>query len=316
MKPKLATTPPNNESPENQLLKSLLKRRASRVLPIALATVSLAASQAVMAAAFNPFIQISATAEFDSFGAPRQPTRAGQNGSLSLIQGGNSISSTLLGATVTGPDPLSGALTDIGDGVGVTLNASGDSREGLSSVNTLFGDFNLSIKNTSPFDTFLISLSFEFSHQVEASETAPSDDNGDFAHSTLQLQTSDNSELLFSKLISDTVFGNEQRLSTAPDDNIGKGSGGKLSDSGSRLLTFILHPGDLLSLGNDSPELTLFGEANSGAFSATSSAFISVADVTRQNATVPEPETLALLAIGLAACSASRHRLAPHAAKI
>lgn len=297
-------------NPQVSAGKPSFKRLRSGVSALVLAIGGLGLAQPAAAAAFNPFINITGKVEFDSFGTPTIPTNATQNGELIRVVGGATTTSTLTNDQIAGDDPLSGKLSDIGDGFGIKLHAEGGSKEEPSFMNSLFGDLALSIKNNSAVDTFLVSLKFDFSHLVGAPETKTVKGNGDFAQSTIQLHKKDNSELLFSKLISDTVFGNEKRTPDAPDQNVATGLGGKLIDSGSRLLTFILHPGELLELGDDSPELTLFGGADPGDFFlADASAFLSIAEVTRQTTnTVPEPQTLLLMAIGLLSVSLTQYR--------
>ncbi|WP_426992688.1 PEP-CTERM sorting domain-containing protein [Methylomonas sp. CM2] len=297
-------------NPQASAGKPSFKRLRFGVSALVLAISGLGMAQPVVAAVFNPFINITGKVEFDSLGTPTLPTNATQNGELIRVVGGATTTTSLINDQIVGDDPLSGSLSDIGDGFGIKLHAEGGSKDEPSFMSSLFGDLALSIRNSSAVDTFLVSLKFDFSHLVAAPETKTIKGNGDFAQSIVQLHKKDNSELLFSKLISDTVFGNEARPASAPDQNTASGYGGKLVDSGSRLLTFILHPGELLELGDDSPELTLFGGADPGAFFlADTSAFLSVAEVTRQTTnTVPEPETLLLMAIGLLSFGLSKRR--------
>ena len=107
---------------------------------------------------FDSNIVISGSAEFDSTGSPSAPTgNATQSGTLTRIIGGTPTTTTLNGTVVTGADPLTGSLTDFGDGFGIAFNASGSSTGGTSAINDLFGDFSLSITNNS-IAIFIVNL--------------------------------------------------------------------------------------------------------------------------------------------------------------
>ncbi|AMK74996.1 MULTISPECIES: PEP-CTERM sorting domain-containing protein [Methylomonas] len=282
-------------------------RLSSVALAIAL---SLGAhSGSAWAAAFDSNIVIRGSAEFDSIGSPAAPTNATQVGSLTSIIAGSTSTTTLVGSTVTGPDPLSGTLSQIGDGFGINLSASGTGGSAPSSISPLFGDLTFSIENKSAVDSFVVNLQFQYSHQVEAIDTVERNDNGEFAQSLIAFYKADGTELAFSKIISDTIFGNEKRIPSNPNNNIGTGKGGLLSDVGTLLLSFLLNPGDLISFGDSNPDLRISGSADSGRFSVSASSLITVDSVTKQtNNTVPEPETLWLLAIGLASILGSKRR--------
>ncbi|WP_446811689.1 PEP-CTERM sorting domain-containing protein [Methylomonas sp. 2BW1-5-20] len=278
-------------------------------LALAMALLLGGYSATTSAAAFDSNIVIRGSAEFDSFGSPASPINATQTGSLTSIIAGSTSTTTLNGSTVTGPDPLSGTLSQIGDGFGISLNASGTSGTEPSGISPLFGDYTFSIENKSAMDSFIVSLQFQFSHQVEATDTLPANDNGEFAQSLIAFYKADGTELAFSKVISDTVFGNEKRIPSDPNTNIGSGKGGPLSDVGTLLLSFLLNPGDLISFGDSNPDLRISGGADSGRFSISASSLITVDSVTKQtNNTVPEPETLWLLAIGLVSVLTSKRR--------
>lgn len=266
-------------------------------------------SESTWAAAFDSNIVIRGSAEFDSSGSPADPVNATQAGSLTSIIAGSTSTTTLVGSTVTGPDPLSGTLSQIGDGFGINLSASGTGGTEPSGISPLFGDLTFSIENKSAVDSFVVNLQFHYSHQVEAIDTRELNDNGEFAHSQIAFFKADGSELVFSKVVSDTLFGNEKFIPSSPNTDIGSGIGGALSDVGTLLLSFLLNPGDLINFGDSNPDLKIFGGADSGRFSINASSLITVDSVTKQtNNTVPEPETLWLLAIGLVSVISSRRR--------
>jgi hypothetical protein len=266
-------------------------------------------SESTWAAAFDSNIVIRGSAEFDSSGSPADPVNATQAGSLTSIIAGSTSTTTLVGSTVTGPDPLSGTLSQIGDGFGINLSASGTGGTEPSGISPLFGDLTFSIENKSAVDSFVVNLQFHYSHQVEAIDTRELNDNGEFAHSQIAFFKADGSELVFSKVVSDTLFGNEKFIPSSPNTDIGSGIGGALSDVGTLLLSFLLNPGDLISFGDSNPDLFIFGGADSGRFSISASSLITVDSVTKQtNNTVPEPETLWLLAVGLVSVLTSKRR--------
>ncbi|ATG89933.1 hypothetical protein MKLM6_1693 [Methylomonas koyamae] len=262
------------------------------------------------AASFDPNIVIKGSAEFDSTGSPFEPINASQSGEITRIMAGITSTTTLNGAAINGVDPLTGTLTSIGDGFGIKFNANGNADNEPSVVNSLFGDYSLSLQNNSATDAFLVNLRFEFSQQVDTTDSVKSNtDNGEFAHAQVALRKQDSSELLFASALSDTQLGNQQFLFTNNFVNSASGLGGKLSDSGFLILSFLLNPGELLQLGDGNPEVLLRGAADSGLFSGEVATLLTVDSVVRQTTeTVPEPATLLLTGIGLASLLASQRR--------
>ncbi|WP_445371028.1 PEP-CTERM sorting domain-containing protein [Methylomonas sp. HW2-6] len=268
---------------------------------------------AAHAASFDPNIVIKGSAEFDSTGSPSDPVNATQAGELTRIMAGVTTTTTLNGAAINGIDPLSGTLTSIGDGFGIKFNANGRSNSEPSIVNPLFGDYTMSLQNNSATDAFLVNLRFQFSYQVSATDSVRSTtDNGEFAKAQVTLHKEDGSELLFASGLSDAKQGNQQFLFTNNLVNAASGLGGTLSDSGFMILSFLLNPGQLLNLGDGSPEVLLQGRADSGLFGSEVNTLITVDSVVKQNSqTVPEPESLMLTAIGLLSLFAAKRRSNP-----
>ena len=113
-----------------------------------------------LAVAFNPGIEINASALLDTgppfAGAPTQEA------TLSLTSGGVAATpTTYAGGTVTGDNPLAGALTDIGDSIGISLSADGI--EGDESL--FFGEYAIDLTNNTGVD-FEITLGFSAINSV------------------------------------------------------------------------------------------------------------------------------------------------------
>ena len=247
---------------------------------------------------FDSSIVITGSAEFDSTGSPTAPTGgASQSGTLTRIVGTTTTTTTLSGTTITGADPLAGTLSDIGDGFGIAFNASGSFNGATSEIDELFGDYLFAIKNNSLIDTFIVNLKLDFNNQVSASGADA------FAQSEISLDNvTSGTEIFFSDLTSDTVNGNQKFVFPDGTTNMASGFGGALTDIGSLILSFLLAPGAMINLGDGSFELNVDGGAFApGAFSAAVTTLLTVDSVVKQQTppTVPEPETLLLLGIGL-----------------
>jgi len=212
-----------------------------------------------------------------------------QSGSISSIIGTTSSSSTISNATITGTNPLSGTLTDIGDGFGSTFimsgNENGDSGE-------LYSDYLFDISNNSLTDQYLVSLNINFTNSVNA------DGFDAYADSQLSLLNATTlAELFFTDLTSDTLFGDKENGTNLAS------YGASLSDSGDVLLDILLNPLASMDLsGLNSLEGGVFDSASG--FNGTLSTFISVSNVENLTNTgpptgVPAPPTLYLMAIGM-----------------
>lgn len=154
------------------------------------------------------------------------------SGDFSLIQGGVTFTSTYSdGVVAPGDDnPLGGSLSDTGDGIGFTGSATSDGEY-------FFAGFDgfMTIENDSAL-VYDIVLKLIFGNSVTA--------NGDaFADSEFYIEAN-GSEVFFSDLLVDTVFGNEiAGVATDPET-----FGGTLDESGTVLLPFVLNPTEILDL--------------------------------------------------------------------
>jgi hypothetical protein len=256
----------------------------------------------------DPLISITGSAELSPIPLTAPTGNASQNGTLTRIMGGATTTTTFNGTTVTGTNPLTGTLTDTGDGFGIALNASGSNTGATSSIGDLFGDYSFVIANSSA-DTFTVNLKLDFNHQVNADGVNGADV---FAKSLIRLyDVTHNTELVFSGITSDTLNGDTKFVLPDNTTDSASGFGATLTDTGSLILSFILAPGATVNLGDSSFELNLRGGAFApGSFSAAVTTLLTVDSVVKQQTplpTVPEPEILFLLGFGLALfCFANR----------
>lgn len=276
---------------------SILK--VCRVGVLALGAGTLFAGSAA-ALPFSGDIVITASSAFDaanSFvdGADVQATQ-------SLTSGGVPTTTSITGATVSGANPLAGALTDIGDGLALDVEAlaealtDGDVQE----WDDYAFDLEVTIQNTSATDSYRVVITVDFDNFVDAD--GPTEGTSDaFADSEFTIDQN-GVEILITDLVSDVQLGDE----VAGND---QGTFGEpQSEIASLPLTFILAPGETIGL---------IGEyvTQGGAFdpdtlaSLVFSASIRVTEVTNLTAVpVPAPFSLALLATGLVALGGMARR--------
>lgn len=264
------------------------------------ASLSLLAVADTLAVPFSSDVSISGSVRFDDVNSFVSGD-ATQSGTLQLVQGGVTSTSSYSGSSAVGSNPLTSNLTDLNDGIGFNGTAQAS---GLNQSSTFLTgiDLGLSLTNNSATNTYQVLLNIAFDHTVSSSGSDA------YADSEFVVRDALGSQLFISHLTSDTVNGNER-------NGVALGSsGGLVSDAGPATLTITLNPLDIVSLTDllipNNPFWTLNGGAFSGDATAEAAlnAFISVAavrDVSNPNPT-PEPATLALLGLGLAGLGALR----------
>jgi hypothetical protein len=241
--------------------------------------VILLAPCAAFAIPFSSDLFITASVELDS--ASLEPFGGTQTGSLSMTSGGVSTISTIDGITVTGSNPHGGALTDIGDSVGIGFHVSG------TGIDTeLYGNYNFSFTNNSASDPYLVTLGFDSWNLIEYFGYDL------YAESKISLSSA-TEELFYTYRYVDLGFGEDY-------DDTCNGC----------LFTY-----DLLLGAGDSIDLFGYQDISGGAFDSgydiTLDANVSILNVANLNAQqVPEPPAFLLLATGVALLLASRKRIA------
>lgn len=228
---------------------------------------------------------------FDEANSSPATGNATHTGSLVQTIGGASTTTTINDTTITsGSNPLSGTLTDIGDGWEIHSNIIGSFTDitGAATNTANIYDLFFSLQNLSATDSITVTISLDFDNHVNASGSDA------FAASEIQLFDGSGAELFFSDLLSDTIFGNQS-------NGIDTGTfGGPLNDSELHQLVLILSPGDLL-------DFHILHFIAGGAFGADSSYSASLGAVVSFDAAIhtnppnpiPEPGIFALIGIGL-----------------
>jgi hypothetical protein len=229
----------------------------------------------VHAVAFDSAISITGSVSLDTVNSTTGTNGATQSGSLAVTSGGVTTSSTFNQLAVSGGNPISKALTDIGDKLDMQFTILGGFNRIAAENQFLFGDFNISLHNSST-NTFVITLGVSELLSSVLATGANAFAIGDFFIETAAL-----TQILFANHTSDTVNGDSNSPLSAGSFDVTLAPGQSQSYHG------------LLSL-------------KGGAFASGSSytglleEVISVAGVRQVNITqVPEPGTMALLALGL-----------------
>jgi hypothetical protein len=204
---------------------------------------------------------------------------ATQGATLSLISGGMTSTTAVDGnLVVTGRLPLSGALLDIGDGVGITATMSGIDDGKPATSDGLFGDYAFSTSNRSATRSYKLSLKIDYGNSVQASGTASAQD-GAFNIGLITLNRGDVA-LFFTNLTSDTVFGDKH------DVTFTGASGKNLSDVGTHTVDLTVQPGETIELRGQHD--LRGGASHAGAlYQGKLRTFISVAAVVDLAAAVP-----------------------------
>lgn len=244
---------------------------------------------AAQAALITPDLAISGQVAFDSGFADAFGSLA-QSGAFSKTVGGTTSSSSFVATTVSGPNPLTGTLTDLGDGFGM----SAATRASFDSEFALGFDIGIALANNSA-DDYRITFKIDYSNTVDA--------NGLDAYVDSEFTVNDaGGEVFFSDLISDTVWGD-----TFNGDGNGT-SGAALSDSGMATFDVFLNA---FSMTNIDSAWTMEGGVFEAPGDATLdfSAFISVYEIENLSGPpVPVPATLYLFGTGLSGLAAARMR--------
>ncbi len=267
----------------NVVSKVLKKSEKIRLLAPALLAATLFVSWSpAQALPFTTDITITGTSDFSDNHA-----FAGgftQLGSYSVKQGGVTTTNTVNGTTVTGGRPLNAALTQTGDGFGISADVNGTST-GVGSEFPMNVEF--SIFNSAVSAIYQLTLQFDYSHTVNA--------NGGNAYAFsefLLVDTTNNLDVMVRNVLSDTFFGDHKN-----DSNPGT-FGDVVADGGTIFLDLILRPGELIEFFAQY-DMSLGIVSNSGSAVGSFSGFLSVANVVQvETGSIPIPATLFLLLMG------------------
>lgn len=280
--------------------------------PIGLLVAALLTAPDALAVPFNSNVSISASVTLNGLSTSAPPGLT-QSGIFSATVGGSTSSVNADAPPAPSSLPLGGALTDINDGVGMNFTGSGNSANGTGRSD-LFGDYSVVLSNQSATDTFIVTLGWQFTNQIDANGADA------YAKGEMFLNNGAPQDLVFSDLISDTVLGDQAGGSndgTQWDTPFGflTSFGAALLDSGTVLLDFTLSPGQTINLTGRND---MSGIVNSGDYSATVDSRVFVSGVVNQTTTtppppaLPEPASLWLFGAGLMGLRAVRRSRAGH----
>jgi len=260
--------------------------------------VVLSNTQVVNATVIDPDISIDWETIFDdgfSFGST-------SGAIINKEEGAATATTTFAGSTVTGVNPLEGAATNTGDG----FRIEGSGKEsGIGEEFAVGIDSHMDISNASASSTFEVVLKLVHSNTVDSKGVDAFADSEFTVDLDLEPSVAGPiSEMFFSDVVSDTMFGNE--IGGDPTGFFG----GEVSVTGTDLFTFILAPLEAISLdfiwtveGGVFEDFVDFPEGDDG-FASFDSFFdlsiVSVTDTaTPPPSTVPIPGVLVLFGIGL-----------------
>jgi hypothetical protein len=241
-------------------------------------------------------ISITGNAELDTNDSASTTGNASQNANMSLVIGGNTTLTSIANLTPTGANPLAGAFTNFGDGVGVSAISS-STAGAISEVPDFIFDMGFSLFNSSATDTYQIFFELAFLNFADA------DGPEAFIDAEINLFNSLLDEIFFSDLTSDTS-GDQKNGTTLVS------SGATLTDSGTFFFDITLAAN---TSDNFSALLKMDGKAfdNSSIFNARTSAFISIVGAdnltnTQPPSQVPEPSTFILFFMAMALLQVKR----------
>lgn len=255
---------------------------------LGMALVALFVHGAPSAAPVPTALTINASVGFDLLNSVG-PQNAVQTGQLTHRSGGADATAGFTGNPAGGP--LTGSITQTGDGIGVHFQVSGSSANGSSQAGYLFADYSFSLTNTSATETFTIAFSALYGRSGNTTLASGVDA---FAESLFSVLDPSLSEVVFTDFFSDTVnIGNNKALASASNG-----------------FSISLAPGQ-------SGTVTAFqkmrgGAFDQGSFSADLSAFLRLDDIRSDQVPppgqIPTPVSLPLVLTALGALVLSRRR--------
>lgn len=264
------------------------KQGVSRIALTLITVVSLLHFSTAHSVPFNSELEISGSSEFNQAWSDGFE---GNAGSFGIVSGGSATNSSFAtDSSVTGTNPVTGALTDINDEVGFSSAGSLENGDYLASSLSS----SMTLENKSSNSLFEVAVRFDYNHMVNADsdliEAAFTPHGEAYLYSILELTNSFGSGSFRSELWSDTY-------ELDYDENGLLSSYGEvISFSGSSLLTFFLNPSDILELdliwameGED-----FLGD---GFLESSITTSMSIESVTAT--AVPLPGTLFLVGIGV-----------------
>lgn len=244
------------------------------------AVLALAFCAPVAAIPFTTDLTAEASVLFDTVNS-QAAINASQSGSIDLRAGG-AVTQSLFSDVSLSPTSLAGALTDLGDGVGMHIDLAGDGANATAQNPGLFGDLALMLSNPSATDTLNVTLRLVV------------------AYSELLAQGTDAFEIfdvaMFDGLANEIAFSHRTR------DTV---NGDVTSDSFFDVFVELL-PGESLSFSG-------VVRGRGGAFTQDSrysgsiDAYFTIAEVEGGQIEIPAPAAWALLVFALAALRQTRH---------